>query len=350
MEHSLSSSARTLKPANETERLLAVRNLLPVEGAGAAELDALASLGRMVFGAPLVAVTIIDENWQYLAGRAGLELSGCARDHSVCTRIVYSGEPLTIEDLAAHPAFRDLPYVSGPPYFRFYAGTPLEIQPGVVVGALCMLDFHPRRLTEAEYSVLSHMGSVACALLRLQRSNLGLQRDKSSLAAAAMHDPLTGFYNRAALATTVDAMVASAFAEGGNVGAMYMDLDSFKRVNDVHGHMVGDEVLVEAARRIRSVIRANDIPLRLGGDEFALFFGGPCDVAAMEKIAQRLIDVFRVPFEIDGLTIDARASIGVALAPQHAGSRLELSRNADIALYEAKARGKDQYAVFKRPH
>lgn len=350
MQQGFSSSDKLLKPANEAERLLAVRNLMPLQEIGTPELDALTSLGKMIFRAPLVAVTIVDEDWQYLAASAGLELTGCAREHSVCTRVVYSGEPLIIQDLAAHPAFRDLPFVSGPPYFRFYAGVPLEIQPGVVVGAFCILDFHSRQLTDAEYSVLSHMGSVASALLRLKRSNAGLQRDKTWLAAAALTDPLTDFYNRSALASSVDEMVVKAIAEGGSVGAIYMDLDGFKAVNDTYGHPVGDEVLVEAARRIRSVIRSNDIPLRLGGDEFALFFGGPCDVASMEKIAQRLIKVFRLPFEVDGLKIDARASIGVALAPQHASTRLELSRNADIALYEAKARGKDQYAIFKRQH
>ncbi|MGO4441138.1 diguanylate cyclase domain-containing protein [Rhizobium sp. RAF56] len=350
MEHGFSSSAEMLIPANETERVLAVRSLLPLQDVGAAELDALTSLCKMIFRASLVAVTIIDEDRQYIAATAGVEIAGCARDQSVCTRIVYSGKPLIIEDLAAHPAFRDVSYVSGPPYFRFYAGTPLEVQPGVVVGALCVLDFNPRQLSEEECGVLSHMGAVASSLLRLQRSNVVLQRDRSSLTTAAMEDPLTGFYNRAALATSVDGMVARAVADGNSIGAIYMDVDRFKAVNDIHGHPVGDEVLAEAARRIRSVIRGNDVPLRLGGDEFALFFDGPCDVASMEKVAQRLIEVFRAPFEIDGLSIDARASVGIALAPQHASTRLELSRNADIALYEAKARGGDQYSVFKRAH
>ena len=350
METAFSLDNRILVPANETERLIAVRSLMAWRDIAAPELDALAELGRLIFRAPLVAVTVIDEDWQYIAASSGFEFSGCTRDHSMCTHVVYAGRPLAVSDLAAHPSFRDLPYVSGSPHFRFYAGAPVEPEPGLAVGAFCILDVEPRHLSEAELAMMAHLGSVAGVLLRLQRSNVTLKRDKTTLATAAMTDPLTGFYNRVALTSIVEDMVSAAVADGRDMGAIYMDIDGFKTVNDRHGHLVGDDFLVEAARRIRSVIRGVDLPVRLGGDEFALFFAGPSDARGMELIAQRLVEAFREPFKLHDVAIQASASIGIALAPSHASSRLELSRNADIALYEAKARGKDQYVIFKHKH
>lgn len=343
------SNNETLIPENEDYRLLAVQSLLPSKAQAASlELDALMVLGRQIFEVPLAAVTIIDEDWQYIAASSGVPMQGCSRDQSMCTRVVYSGAPFVVNDLAAVDDFRELPFVAGAPHFRFYAGTPLELETGVTVGAMCILDYHPRNLSEGELTTLNHFGAVASGLLRLQRSNIILRRDETLLKTAAMTDPLTGFYNRAALSAIVDGMVSSAVADSREVGAIYMDLDGFKRINDRHGHPVGDDVLVEAARRIRTVIRANDLPVRLGGDEFALFFTGPCDLLDMEAIAARLISAFRVPFDVDGINVEARASLGVAMAPRHARTRIELSRNADIALYEAKGRGRDQFVIFQR--
>jgi diguanylate cyclase (GGDEF)-like protein len=342
------SDNKTLIPENEDIRLLAVQSLLPSQAQTSYELDALMALGRKVFNVALAAVTIIDDDWQYIAARNGLPMDGCSRDKSMCTRVVYSGEPFVVSDLAANEDFRALPYVVGAPHFRFYAGTPLELETGITVGAMCLLDHLPRSLSEEELSTLNNFGAVASGLLRLQRSNIILRRDETVLKTAAMTDPLTGFLNRTALSSIVDGMVAAAVAENRDVGAIYMDLDGFKKINDRHGHPVGDDDLVEAARRIRTVIRANDLPVRLGGDEFAIFFSGPCDLLDMEAIAARLIGAFREPFDVDGVKVDARASLGVAMAPRHARTRLELSRNADIALYEAKGRGRDQYVIFQR--
>lgn len=343
------SNNETLIPENEDIRLLAVQSLLPSQAqATSRELDALMVLGRQVFGVPVAAVTIVDEDWQYVAAKSGAPIQGCSREHSMCTRVVYAGAPVVVSDLMAVDEFRMLPAVAGDPHFRFYAGTPLELEPGVTVGSMCLLDFAPRSLSQSELETLNHFGAVASGLLRLQKSNIILRRDETLLKTAAMTDPLTGFYNRTALSSIVDGMVAAAVAENREVGAIYMDLDGFKKINDRHGHPVGDDVLVEAARRIRTVIRANDLPVRLGGDEFAIFFSGPCDLLNMEAIATRLTNAFREPFDIDGVKVDARASLGVAMAPRHARTRLELSRNADIALYEAKGRGRDQYVIFQR--
>ncbi len=302
----------------------------------------------MVFQTPVAAVTIIDEDWQHVAASAGLQVVGCSREQSMCTHVVRTGHCFVVPDLTEDETFRTLPYVEGDPQFRFYAGTPLELEPGLIVGALCVLDTAPRQLSAKEIETLRHFGTVAGALLRLQRSNIVLGLEETALKTAAMTDPLTGFYNRQAITSIVDGAIAAAIAEHKEIGVLYMDLDGFKKINDQHGHAVGDAVLVEAARRIRSVIRAEDTPIRLGGDEFALFLNAPSGVRVLESVAERLIEAFREQFEIEGKTIQARASIGVAVAPRDAVSREELTRKVDTALYVAKARGRDRYVVFDK--
>ncbi|MEP9370760.1 sensor domain-containing diguanylate cyclase [Mesorhizobium sp. KR1-2] len=335
-------------PANEIERLAAVRSLMPSQVQSTPELDALTTLARMVFQTPMAAVTIVDEDWQHIAASAGLEVVACSREQSMCTHVVRTGHCFVVPDLTEDEAFRTLPYVEGDPQFRFYAGTPIELEPGLTVGALCVLDTAPRRLSAQEMETLRNFGTVAGGLLRLERSNILLGLEETALKTAAMTDPLTGFYNRKAITSIVDGAITAAIAENREIGVLYMDLDGFKKINDQHGHPVGDAVLVEAARRIRSVIRADDTPIRLGGDEFALFLHAPSSVRVLESVAERLIQVFREPFQIEGKIIQARASIGVAVAPRDAASREELTRNVDAALYTAKARGRDRYVFFDR--
>ena len=325
---------------------MAVRALMPSQTEHSKELDALTALARMVFKVPFAAVTIIDDDWQHVAASAGLTLGACAREQSMCTQVVYSGKPFVIADLRADAAFQDLPYVLGEPQFRSYAGVPVEMEPGITVGALCILDTIPRTLSADDIETLSNFGTVAGGLLRLQRANILLRSEESVLKAAAITDPLTGFFNRGALASTVDAAIQQAMAAGEEIGVLYMDMDGFKGINDRYGHPFGDAVLAEAARRIRTVIRTDDLPVRLGGDEFAIFLSARDGVAAFEAVAERLVVAFRDPFEIDGHAVKGRTSIGVVTAPQDGRTREELARKVDMALYEAKGRGRDRYVCF----
>ena len=197
-------------PANEIDRLAAVRALMPSQVQSTPELDALTTLARMVFQTPVAAVTIIDEDWQHIAASAGLEVVGCSREQSMCTHVVRTGHCFVVPDLTVDETFRTLPYVEGDPQFRFYAGTPLELEPGLIVGALCVLDTAPRQLSAKEIETLRHFGTVAGALLRLQRSNIVLGLEETVLKTAAMTDPLTGFYNRKAITSIVDGAITAA--------------------------------------------------------------------------------------------------------------------------------------------
>ncbi len=333
-------------PANEVERLVAVRALDLADSGPTPELSALANLAQGVFDTPFAAVNVVDEDWQRVAGQAGIALGECAREISICTRVVHANDVVVIPDLARHAELCDMPYVTGEPRFRFYAGAPVVTEAGLVVGAFCVLDTRPRSLSEAEVKNLRRFAMVAGALLRLQTANIVMGLAERSLRAAAVTDPLTGFYNRQALPTFVDEAMEDALAAGRRFGALYLDMDGFKGINDRFGHHAGDQVLKQAADRIRFVIRAGDMAVRMGGDEFAVFLPDPPDAGALRSLSERIVAAFRNPFKVDGVELSAQISVGGAVAPDQGRTRVELLKAVDTALYEAKSAGRNGYRIL----
>jgi diguanylate cyclase (GGDEF)-like protein/PAS domain S-box-containing protein len=164
------------------------------------------------------------------------------------------------------------------------------------------------------------------------------------LAHRATHDQLTGLPNRTLLLERTDQALARAEWRGNLVALLFCDLDQFKLVNDSRGHLVGDAVLVETARRISACIRDTDVAARLGGDEFVVLCEDLGSRAEAETVAQRLIDALIEPMaDAGGLTMTV--SIGVAFATSGASSA-DLLRNADAAMYLAKSSGRDRLALF----
>ncbi|GIL00199.1 MAG: hypothetical protein BroJett030_00980 [Alphaproteobacteria bacterium] len=159
----------------------------------------------------------------------------------------------------------------------------------------------------------------------------------------ASHDQLTNLANRWLLMERLQQAGAWVQRHGGRFAVLCVDLDRFKPVNDAFGHATGDLMLQEAARRLRSVCRAEDTVARIGGDEFAVLstsFAEPRDLAVT---AQRILDVLAVPFVLDGPRAVIGASIGIAIAPSDAIEAKDLLARADEALYLAKADGRNCY-------
>jgi diguanylate cyclase (GGDEF)-like protein/PAS domain S-box-containing protein len=172
-----------------------------------------------------------------------------------------------------------------------------------------------------------------------------LQRE---LAHRATHDPLTGLANSELFATELRAEESSCVGRGGQStgrAALFVDLDDFKTVNDTYGHAIGDRLLIEVARRIRSCLHPADVAARLGGDEFAILLRDLTGVDAARGIAQRIADTLARPTVIDDVTVDCLASIGLAYAP-HPTYMDTLLREADTALYTAKAHGKGGWRQY----
>ena len=161
----------------------------------------------------------------------------------------------------------------------------------------------------------------------------------------AMFDRLTGIPNRDLLRDRTEQAIASAERSGDPLALVFIDLDGFKEINDVHGHEVGDQLLVEIAERLKREVRWGDTVARLGGDEFVLVLQGISYVALGERL-EGLLDRVEGPMDIHGESIRISGSMGVAMYPEDGSDFGTLLRNADIAMYEAKHDGRNRFRVF----
>ncbi len=166
----------------------------------------------------------------------------------------------------------------------------------------------------------------------------------------ATHDSLTGLANRWMFGQHFEQAIQRANRSGRPLALLLLDLDDFKGINDAHGHAVGDQVLMEVARRLRGALRAGDVLARLGGDEFTILMRGKPSPQELQQFLDRLLQIFDTPFALpdtDGVQVTLGVSIGVAAHPPLPAQVDELLTRADHAMYEAKRGGKGSvhYAV-----
>jgi diguanylate cyclase (GGDEF)-like protein/PAS domain S-box-containing protein len=172
------------------------------------------------------------------------------------------------------------------------------------------------------------------------------RRSQASIHRLAHHDPLTGLENRNALGMRLEQQLAQARRSSQPLAVLFIDLDHFKKINDTHGHQVGDRLLVAAAGRMRELLRDVDTLARLGGDEFLIVLGGPLTPDSVSAVALRLVESLQQPYELDGITAHIGASVGVALFPGDGGDAETLVRHADVAMYAAKREGRNNFQFF----
>jgi len=167
---------------------------------------------------------------------------------------------------------------------------------------------------------------------------------ETELLEQSLHDSLTGLANRTLFVDRAERVLALASRDRTPVSVLFIDLDNFKTFNDGLGHHAGDELLVAVAKRMRHSLRQDDLICRLGGDEFVVLVHPRSAEQSGELLADRLLEILRASFEIEGRTLSVSASIGVATGWDLGVD--DLIRDADIAMYQAKARGKNQAVTF----
>jgi diguanylate cyclase (GGDEF)-like protein/PAS domain S-box-containing protein len=170
---------------------------------------------------------------------------------------------------------------------------------------------------------------------------------QEELVRAAFRDALTGLPNRVVFMDRLERLLRQAKRRVDfRFAVLFLDLDNFKQVNDTHGHMVGDHLLVAVARRLESCVRQEDTVARIGGDEFAVLLDTVQDTASVMLVVDRIRDALRQPFLAEGRETGATASIGIALSASGYENAENLLRDADEAMYRAKATGRDDYVIF----
>jgi diguanylate cyclase (GGDEF)-like protein/PAS domain S-box-containing protein len=173
-----------------------------------------------------------------------------------------------------------------------------------------------------------------------------LKEAEAQLAYQAFHDHLTELPNRSLLIDRLNQALAQSRRRGHTLALLYLDLDNFKVINDSLGHAAGDELLIEVSRRLRAVLREEDTAARLGGDEFAVLLHVVDGVGAAIDVAERIIERLREPFSIAERSVNVTTSVGIVLSAHVEDEPNVLLQRADIAMYRAKGRGKNDYDMF----
>lgn len=325
--------------------------------------DDLAAVARAVAGTRFAAVTLIDRDRQWLKARIGIDVNQTARSTAICDTAIRTPDTvLEVEDARQDPRFADFATVVGPPYIRRYAGAPLVDPDGIAIGTLCVFDDQPGRFHAETLDALRALARQVMRLLELRRRNrelhaaLGTQRRRQDelaqaqrelvhaniqLLREARQDALSGLMNRRGLEDIEQRVDAGEYDRVGRYAVLALDVDHFKRINDEHGHAVGDEVIRALGAILRACVRGDDLAFRLGGEEFGVFMPG-AELDAAERVAERIRAKCaageQLPFPI-------RLSGGIAVGRFAEDALGEAFERADRALYQAKRGGRDRVVL-----
>ncbi|MDH6256794.1 PAS-domain containing protein [Bradyrhizobium sp. BR13661] len=258
-------------------------------------------------------------------------------------------------------------------YIEMYGLSPDVVKPGVSMREImehsCDLGIHPNttaaklyadyveRLREGEHTLHRHLSDGRIIKLNHKRMEHGgwvvtyedvTERHKAQARVAHMarHDSLTDLPNRTLFREKMGEGLNQVAIAGGAMAVLCFDLDNFKTVNDRLGHAAGDRLLRWVAARLRENVGEDDTVARLGGDEFAVLQRGPQPQSA-EQLARRLVEIIGHPPPLESQSIHVGVSVGIAIAPDHGLDADELMKCADLALYQAKAKGRGAYQLFE---
>ncbi|MEZ2350048.1 putative bifunctional diguanylate cyclase/phosphodiesterase [Caballeronia sp. RCC_10] len=320
-------------------------------------------LSRLIVGALLMGPAIAGMHYTGMAAmrmRPGIEYEPALVVLSVTIAIVASGAALWI-------AFR-LRQASGRLFLRGIASLVMGVAiVGMHYTGMAAAHFPPGSICDAARDgsdpawlalvvILVTLAVIAIALiisvldLRMEARTAvlaaSLAEANKELAFLALHDSLTGLPNRVLLEDRLEQLVRGARHTKGRFTLMFMDLDSFKAVNDALGHRVGDKLLVDVSRRLRDALRSHDTIARVGGDEFVLL-SDVGDATGAAAVAQALARAIEAPFQVEGHDVRISLSIGIAIYPDNGADQEELLSNADAAMYHAKALGSGSCCFFE---
>lgn len=269
----------------------------------------------------------------HVHGLDDASVASAAAHQSLCEYVSRTGQPLLLKRASPDTlpdALRDAAAQVAP----CWLGLPLASDNGVIGALVVMEASESPCYTERDKELLQFVSiQIATAIER--------KRLQSELRHMAQHDALTGLPNRMLLLDRLDSALARARRNHHGFSLLYVDLDNFKPINDLHGHETGDKLLQEVARRISQCVRDTDTVARLGGDEFVVLLDRACLFGDAELVADKIRHELCSEIRVRALALHITASIGIAVYPDHGDSAQLLLKHADDAMYQMKKRGQD---------
>jgi diguanylate cyclase (GGDEF)-like protein len=342
---SAASSNNTV--VSSPERLAALRAYEILDTEFEEAFDEIASIASTACNAPVALITFVDDSRQWFKARIGLKVRETPLEMSMCQHVLLEHDTMIINDtwLDKRTCNNPLALAADKP-LRFYAGALIKAD-GQPLGSLCVLDHIPRQLTPEQIHILKTLRNQVVRLLDCRRMNLKQQKlleELDATCSAMQHmaqvDALTGLPNRRVFELRLAHEAQLQKHAPRSTALMVIDADHFKRINDTHGHLVGDQVLHQFAGLMRSAMRSQDTLCRWGGEEFVALLPG-LGIEQAEQIAQRIHRVLAASaLNAGSASVTVSASIGLTLLGQNDNPDDALQR-ADAAMYRAKAAGRN---------
>ncbi|WP_028535765.1 sensor domain-containing diguanylate cyclase [Paludibacterium yongneupense] len=331
-------------------RLESLRRMLMLGGPKEEDFLRATRLASHLFNAPIAYVSIIDGQSQVMMSPMGMRPQTLPREQSMCQQVVELGSLILCQDARADARFSGAYNVVNPPYVRSYMGQPVRNAEGHLIGVLCVADPAANRFSEEDGKLLVDLAFLLEATIALRYLSFSHEQAlnlASRAGEAALTDALTGVLNRRGILDMANHAYARCRHENRSFSLALLDLDHFKQINDSHGHLAGDAVLKEAARRLQGALRTGDIVGRWGGEEFLVVFPGLAP-EMLQDVGAKLVHAVTGEVAWQGETLPLSASAGlVGVSHLHDVFNEEtLLDAADQALYLAKERGRGRAVVY----
>ncbi len=337
-------SARRSDTITEQQRLAAIERLAVTYTPAEECFDRITRLASRIFATPIATLSVVGDQRVWFKSRVGTVISELPRADTFSNSVMDHDGALLIPDALADPSFARCEMVVNAPYARFYAGIAIRSPNGAKIGSLSVMDTEPRHHAAIDVGFLRDLAAITedeFHRRQLTASQKSMITELGEAQRRAMMDDLTSVWNRSGLDSILEREFAQSFASGRPISVAMVDIDHFKKINDLYGHGAGDMALAEVARRLRAAARSVDSVTRYGGEEFVVVLPD-CDEHDAHVVGERLracIGATRVPVG-HSAHLEITASVGVATAEPNTVVSLLLTR-ADVALYDAKRNGRD---------
>nr|WP_315399368.1 GGDEF domain-containing protein [uncultured Duganella sp.] len=333
----------TARPSADQFRLAALHRYDILDTPACEDFSFLAELAARVCDVPYAFISLVDAERVWIKSCAGMHIGELPRGESYCSLAVLGNAATEIADLTADQRTANMTLTVNAPHMRMYSSVALTSSDGYAIGTLCVMDVKPGGLDEGRRALLARLARQVMALIELRASSRTLADTVRELELLATTDELTGLHNRRSLLQRLRFEAARAKRFRAPLSAVMIDLDHFKRVNDEHGHAVGDQVLAHVGRLLRESVRVIDVAGRYGGEELCVILPNtPLDGAL--KFAEALrVKIAAQPHAVESGVLRVTASLGVgAVDHLDIADAESLLRQADAALYRAKHAGRNR--------